>query len=157
MGFDLSGFGLVVQAAFFDRVSFDPFAFEQDGLSASEVDVGGSEIVEALMVTAMIVMLDEGRNLGFKVLLEEVVFKQDAVLQRLVPAFKFPLRLRVAGSAVNLVDLVFLQPFAEIGCDVTRTVAPTEGRTGATEGAMRAAFLLQARIVRGGHGQSKYL
>ncbi len=100
----------MVQAAF-----FDPFAFEQDGLSASEVDVGGSEIVEALMVTAMILMLDEGRDLGFKVLLEEVVFKQDAVLQRLVPAFDFPLRLRVAGSAVNLVDLVFLQPFAEIG------------------------------------------
>lgn len=111
----------MVQAAFFDRVSFDPFAFEQDGLSASKVDVGGSEIVEALMVTAMIVMLDEGRDLGFKVLLEEVVFKQDAVLQRLVPAFDFPLRLRVAGSAVNLVDLVFLQPFAEIRCDVTRT------------------------------------
>ncbi len=35
--------------------------------------------------------------------------------------------------------------------------APTEGRTGATEGTVRAAFLLQARIVRGGHGQSKYL
>ena len=102
MGFDLSGFGLVVQAAFSDGVSFDPFAFEQDGLCASEVDVGGSEIVEALMVTAMIVMLDEGCNLGFEVLLEEVVFKQDAVLQRLVPAFDFPLRLRVAGSAVTV-------------------------------------------------------
>ncbi|MCH4543917.1 hypothetical protein [Brucella pituitosa] len=37
----------MVQAAFFDRVSFDPFAFEQDGLSASKVDVGGSEIVVA--------------------------------------------------------------------------------------------------------------
>lgn len=138
----------MVQAAFFDRVSFDPFAFEQDGLSASKVDVGGSEIVEALMVTAMIVMLDEGRDLGFKVLLEEVVFKQDAVLQRLVPAFDFPLRLRVAGSAVNLVDLVFLQPFAEIRCDVTRTVAPTEGRVGATSNGARSFFAASAHRLR---------
>ena len=48
--FDLSRFGLVVQAALFDRVSFDPFALEQDGLAASEVDVGRGEIVEALVV-----------------------------------------------------------------------------------------------------------
>ena len=109
------------------------------------------------MVSSMIVMLDEGRDLGFQVLLEEVVFEQDAVLQRLVPAFDLTLRLRMPRSAMDLSDLVFLQPLAEIGSDVTRTVAPTEGRTGATEGTVRAAFLLQARIVRGGHGQSKYL
>jgi hypothetical protein len=46
---DLSRFGLVVQAALFDGFSFNPFAFEQDSLSASEVDVGRGEIVEALV------------------------------------------------------------------------------------------------------------
>ncbi len=147
----------MVQAAFFDGISFDPFAFEQDGLAASEVNVGGREVVEPLVVSSVIVMFDEVRDLGFKVFLEEVVFEQDAVLQRLVPTFDLTLRLRVTGSAVDLVYLVFVQPITKVGSDVTRTVAPTEGRTGATEGAMRAAFLLQARIVRGGHGQSKYL
>ena len=48
---DLSRFGLVVQASLFDRVSFDPFAFQQDGLAAPEVDVGRGEIVEALVVS----------------------------------------------------------------------------------------------------------
>ena len=95
--FDLSGFGLVVQAAVSDGVSFDPFAFEQDGLAASEVDVGGREIVEALVVSAMVVMLDESRDLSFEVFLEEVVFQEDAVLQRLVPAFDLALCLRMAG------------------------------------------------------------
>ena len=113
----------MVQAALFDRVSFDPFAFEQDGLAASEVDVGRGEIVEALVVSAVIVMLDEGRDLGFEVLLEEVVFEQDAVLQRLMPAFDLALRLRMTGSAMDLVDLVLLQPFAEIGGDVTRPLS----------------------------------
>ena len=111
---DLSRFGLVVQAALSDGFSFDPFTFEQDCLAAPEVDVGRSEIVEALVVSPMIVMLDESRDLGFEVLLEEVVFQQDAVLQRLVPALDLALGLGVAGSPVNLVDLVFVQPFAEI-------------------------------------------
>ena len=111
---DLSRFGLVVQAALSDGFSFDPFTFEQDCLAAPEVDVGRGEIVEALVVSAMIVMLLEGCDLGFEVFLEEVVFEQDAVLQRLVPAFDLALRLRMSGSAVDLADLVFLQPFAEI-------------------------------------------
>ena len=82
-------------------------------MAASEVDVGWGEIVEAFVVSAMIVMLDEGRDLRLKVLLEEVVFQEDAVLERLVPAFDFPLCLRMAGSAMDLIDLIFLQPFAE--------------------------------------------
>ena len=128
MRVDLSRFGLVVQAALSDSVSFDPFTFEQDGLAASEVDVGRSEIVEALVVSAMIVVLDEGRDLGFEVFLEEVVFQEDAVLQRLVPTLDLALRLPMAGSAVDLVDLVLLQPFAEIGGDVTRTVVGQQAR-----------------------------
>lgn len=81
----------MVQAALSDGVSFDPFAFEQDGLAASEVDVGWGKIVEASVVSAMVVVLDEGRDLRLKVFLEEVVFQQDAVLQRLVPAFDLAL------------------------------------------------------------------
>ena len=63
---DLSRFGLVVQAALSDGFSFDPFTFEQDCLAAPEVDVGQGEIVEALVVSAMIVMLDESRDLRFE-------------------------------------------------------------------------------------------
>ncbi len=47
---DLSRFGVMVQAALSDAFSFDPFTFEQDGLAASEVDVGRGEIVEAFVV-----------------------------------------------------------------------------------------------------------
>ena len=111
---DLSRFGLVVQAALSDGFSFDPFTFEQDCVAAPEVDVGGREIVEALVVSAMVVMLDESRDLSFEVFPEEVVFQQDAVLQRLVPALDLALCLGMAGGAMDLVDLVLVQPFAEI-------------------------------------------
>tara|TARA_R110000787_G_scaffold82392_1_gene178044 strand:- start:615 stop:845 length:231 start_codon:yes stop_codon:yes gene_type:complete len=64
--FDLSRFCIVLQAALLDGVSFDPFALEQDGLAAPEVDVSRGEIVEVLVVSAMVVMHDESRDLGFE-------------------------------------------------------------------------------------------
>ena len=48
-------------------------------MSASEIDVGGSEIVEALVIAAMVVTLDEGRDLGFEITREEVVFQQVSI------------------------------------------------------------------------------
>jgi hypothetical protein len=48
-------------------VAFDPFAFEEDGLTAPGVDVGRSEIVEALVIAVMVVVLDEGGDLAFEI------------------------------------------------------------------------------------------
>jgi hypothetical protein len=51
---------LVLQSAVCDGLSFNPFLFCQDGELAPEVDVGRGEIVEALVVSAMVVVSDEG-------------------------------------------------------------------------------------------------
>jgi len=50
--FDLSCFGLTVQAALFDSVGLNPFASEQDAVAASEMGVGRGGIVEAHLETA---------------------------------------------------------------------------------------------------------
>ena len=39
-----------MQASVLDGFAFDPFSFQQDGLTASEVDVGRCKIVDALVV-----------------------------------------------------------------------------------------------------------
>ena len=57
----------MLQAAIGDGLAFDPFAFEEDGLRAPDVDVGRGEIVEALVVAAMVVVLDESRDLAFEI------------------------------------------------------------------------------------------
>ncbi len=62
------------QAPQFDGPSPDPFSLEQDSLAASEVDIGLSEIAEALAIAPMVVALDEGCDLGFKIARKEVVF-----------------------------------------------------------------------------------
>ena len=64
-----------VASAGFDSLSFDPFALFDDGLLPAEVGVGGCDVVEALVVTLMVVMLDERVDLALKVAGQEVVFK----------------------------------------------------------------------------------
>ena len=54
------------QAPLIDSFAFDPFSCLQDGLAASEVDVGRGEIAEALVVSPVIVVIDEGAVLGFE-------------------------------------------------------------------------------------------
>jgi hypothetical protein len=44
---------LMLQATVCDCLLLDPFAFEEDGLSASEVDVSRGKIVEALMIARL--------------------------------------------------------------------------------------------------------
>ena len=62
---------LVLQATVCDCLSFDPFAFEEDGLSPSEVDVGRREIGQALVVSRMVVLRHEGRAAALARLTEE--------------------------------------------------------------------------------------
>jgi len=62
----LDGPQLMLQAAVGNSLSFDPFPFCQDGWTASAVDIGWGEIVDALVVTAVVVVVDEGRDLGFE-------------------------------------------------------------------------------------------
>ena len=54
----------VVQASALDGLSFDPFSFQQDGVASSEVDIGGgTQTADGLVVTLMVVVIDEGVDL----------------------------------------------------------------------------------------------
>ena len=92
----------MLQAPLFDGLSFDPFSLQQDGLATPEVDVGGGEIVQALVIAPVVVVIDEGCDLGFEIARQEVVLQQDSVLQRLVPAFNLALGLRMVRCATGV-------------------------------------------------------
>ena len=51
------------------------------------------------MVAGVIVVLDEGADLGLEIAGQVVVFEQDAVLERLVPALDLALRLGMVRRA----------------------------------------------------------
>jgi hypothetical protein len=66
---------LMLRATIDDGLAFDPFALEENGLGASEVDVGRREVAEVLMIAGMIVMLNEGRDLLFEISGQVVMFE----------------------------------------------------------------------------------
>ena len=109
---------LMLQATVCDCLALDPFAFEEDGLSAPEVDVSWGKIVEALVIAGMVVTRHEGRDLAFEVAGQVVVLKQDAVLERLMPALNLALGLRVIRGAADMLHLLAIQPLREIRRDV---------------------------------------
>ena len=101
-----------------DCLALDPFAFEEDGLSAPEVDVSWGKIVEALVIAGVVVMRHEGRDLAFEIAGQVVVLKQDAVLERLMPALDLALGLRMIRGAADMLHLLAIQPLCEILRDI---------------------------------------
>ena len=63
----LSRFLLMAQAAVSNGEFLDLVPPFDDGCAPSEVDVGGGEIAEAFMVSAVVAMLDEGVDMALKV------------------------------------------------------------------------------------------
>src|SRR5664279_4787086 len=118
----LRGLSTMQQASVCDGPSFDPFPLHEDYLAASEVDVGRREVAQALVVTPMIVVSDEGSDLGLEVARQIVVLEQDAVLQRLVPALDLTLGHGVIGRAANMIHVLAVEPFGEVGGDVARPI-----------------------------------
>ena len=98
----------------FDGLSLDPFALFDDGGSPSEVGVGGRDVVQALVVTLVVVMLDEGLDLSFEIAGQEVVFQQDAVFQGLVPAFDLALGLGMERRAAHVAHMLGFDVFGQL-------------------------------------------
>jgi hypothetical protein len=67
----------VLQATVCDGLSFDSVSLCQDGGPASEVEVGWCEIIDALVVAVVVVIVDEGLDLGFEIAGQKVVLQQD--------------------------------------------------------------------------------
>ena len=108
----------MLQAAIGDCLAFDAFAFEDDALGASKIDVSRGEIAQALMIAGMVVMVDEGRDLAFEIAGEVIVLEQDAVLERLMPTLDFALGLRMVGRSADMLDVLLVQPIGKIPRDI---------------------------------------
>lgn len=110
------------QAAVLNCLSFDGFSPFQDGLPASGIDGGRREVADALVVSAAIVMIDEGADLRLEIDRQDVVLEQDPVLHRLMPALDLALRHRMIGRAAHVFDVLLAKPRRQSARDVARPV-----------------------------------
>lgn len=70
--FILGGGLAVQQAPLVDGVALDPFFYVQDGVAASEVDVGRREIAETFVLAPVIVVVDKSVELRLQVARQKV-------------------------------------------------------------------------------------
>ena len=70
------------------------------------------------MIAGIVVTRHEGRDPAFKMPAKARVLKQDAVLERLMPALDLALGLRVIGGAADVFHFLLIQPLREILRDV---------------------------------------
>ena len=65
----------VLQAALVDCAFLDILPFSQNSFVSPEVDISGSDVVQALMVALVVVILHEGADLALQVARKIVVFQ----------------------------------------------------------------------------------
>jgi hypothetical protein len=75
-----------VQQAAVCCLSFDPFPFDQNGLAAPEVDAGGRQIADTLVISQMIVVSDVGFSALIKPGKTVVEIQGDSFLSCFAPA-----------------------------------------------------------------------
>ena len=90
--------------------------------------LGWRNVAEALMIAAVVVMLDEGGDLAFKIPRQVIVFEQYSVFQGLMPALNFTLCLGMEWCATDVLDISSPLPFGQITRDVTRPVIGQQAR-----------------------------
>ena len=112
----------MLQAALSDCHFLDLLPFPDDGFVAPKIDVCRCDVVQALMVALVVVVIDEGPDLMFEITGQIVVFQQNPVLHRLVPALDLALGLRVERGSANVIHFVVLQPFGQIARDIAGSV-----------------------------------
>lgn len=96
----------MLQAAVLDCLFFDPFPFSENGFVAAEIDIGWCDVVQALVVTLVVIVVDECPDLAFEIAGKVIVFQQDAVLHRLMPAFDFTLGLWMEWSTTDMIGTI---------------------------------------------------
>ena len=70
----------MAQAPLEHGFAFDLLSLFQYLLIAPEVDIGGRQVAEALVVALVVVMFDEGTDLALEISGQEVMLEQDTVV-----------------------------------------------------------------------------
>ena len=78
----LRGLGALVQgASLLDGLEFDPLTFFQDSLAGPIVDVVRGQIVQALMISPCVVVMDEPADRSLEIAGQIIVLQRDAGFQ----------------------------------------------------------------------------
>src|SRR5207244_12734389 len=99
-------------ASLLDGFSFDLFPPFENGPAAPEVDVSRRQVVQALVVSTVVVVADELLDALFELSWQVVVVQQDPVFHRAMISLDLALRHRVIRPSAGISETVFIEPLA---------------------------------------------
>src|ERR1700750_2331319 len=86
----------------------------ENALAAPEVDVSRRQVVQALVVSTVVVVADELLDALFELSWQVVVVQQDPVFHRAMISLDLSLGHRVVRPAADMSDAVVLEPLAKL-------------------------------------------
>src|SRR5947209_945192 len=101
-------------ASLLDGFSFDLFPPFENRPAAPEVDVSRRQVVQALVVSTVVVVADELLDALFELSWQVVVVQQDPVFHRAMISLDLALRQRVRRPDADMSDAVVLEPLAKL-------------------------------------------
>ena len=110
------------QAALLDGLGFYLLSPIQNCFCPAEIDIGGGEVTQALVVAVMILGVDEGRDRFFESPGQVVVLKKNSVLQGLMPALVLVLVLWVPVRAADVIHALVCEPVGQFVEDVAAAI-----------------------------------
>ena len=117
------------------------------------IDVSGGRVIQALVVTMVVIVLDNRAALPFQVAGQVVVFQRNTVLHGLVPPFDFALGLRVVRGATKVIHALAVEVIRQIGRPVRRAVIAEQPRL-MDDGRAVAARSVQRQLPSANSGVS---
>src|SRR6266700_667241 len=109
-------------ASLLDGFSFYLLPPFENGPAAPEVDVSRRQVVQALVVSTVVVVADELLDALFELSWQVVVVQQDPVFHRAMISLDLALRHRVIRPAADMSDAVVIEPLAKLARHVGWTV-----------------------------------
>src|SRR5262249_38720047 len=102
--------------------SFDLFPPFENGLAAPEVDVSRRQVVQALVLSPVVVVADELLDAVFEPSWQVVIAQQDPVFHRSMISLVLALAHRGARRDADMTGCVVLEPVVKLGRNVGWTV-----------------------------------
>src|SRR5207237_9211334 len=101
-------------ASLLDGFAFYLFPPFENGPAAPEVDVSRRQVVQALVVSTVVVVADELLDALFELSWQVVVAQQDPVFHRAMISLDLAVRHRVIRPAADMHHAVVLEPLAQL-------------------------------------------
>ena len=102
------------------------------------------------MIASTVVLLGEGIDLLPEFIWQLVVFQQDAVLGRLIPALDLALGLRVKRGTADVIHLLVFEPISQFARDIAQAIVAEQARL-VQDRCLITPRCLQRQVQRVGH------